>query len=57
MRTQSNSGNTQVKASETFTNTSTLKPNHSISHCLSQSKTLGTLARNLNAMTSSITGK
>jgi len=57
MRTQLNSGNAQVNASRTFTNTSTLNPNHSISHHFFQTKTLGILARNLNVITSSVIGK
>ena len=54
MKTQLNSGNVQVNASELFTIASTLKQSLSISFCYFLQKIHGTLARNLNVIISSI---
>jgi len=57
MRTQLNSENTQVKVNGIFTDMSISKPSRSISPYFSQSKILGILAGNLNAITLSTIGK
>jgi len=56
-RTQLNFGNALVDVTGILTKLLMLKQNHSIPLCYSLVKSLGTIARKMNAMTSSTDGK